>query len=417
VSRKLPDRLADDALAELWARAWQRLARRGAKPWREASIEVPVDDDRTRHAVAGLLGRHVRLGTARVSVPLDLLDQRIAAPGDGWDLVAVVEGLLGPLPDRAGDAVRKDADIADALDRARTVADGRDEVLAWLDALEPATLGRLHGRGELDLLPVAARTLATLPSPGTPLPVLARRCTGDTKSLHGTALARLVLGGIAHRFGTTVPVGATGRRSLWARVGVVEDDLASQVLVLNLVAEVGSSTRGLADAAAAGLPVRLTLQQLQHAAVLASRPGVVSVCENPAVVRVASEELGAGCGTLVCTEGRPSVACLTLLRSLATQGYDVRVHADFDWAGVGIATQVIEVTDGRPWRFGSTDHAAAVAALDAAPHHDPQPLRGRPIEAAWDPQLSDQMAAHGAVIYEEDVLDVLLADLHRPPRG
>lgn len=68
------------------------------------------------------------------------------------------------------------------------------------------------------------------------------------------------------REGVERPESAEPRRALWERHGVVPDDLAAQVLVLNLPA-VGD---GLVDhmarlAAADGVPLRLTLHRLNLA--------------------------------------------------------------------------------------------------------------------------------------------------------
>ena len=73
----------------------------------------------------------------------------------------------------------------------------------------------------------------------------------------------------------------------------------------------------LNDAAGSGIPFRLTLQQ----AALVSAPAAdIYVCENPAVLRVAEAELGAGGATLVCTEGVPSAACHAVLGKATARG-------------------------------------------------------------------------------------------------
>jgi hypothetical protein len=70
------------------------------------------------------------------------------------------------------------------------------------------------------------------------LPALAAHITGDTKALsRGTGLATLVLRALALQTGSPRPVTAGERRELWDRPGVLVDDLASRVLVLNLPAE------------------------------------------------------------------------------------------------------------------------------------------------------------------------------------
>jgi uncharacterized protein (TIGR02679 family) len=402
----LPDRLAGPDLAALWRRCFRAMARPG--DWRDTTIRLPVEDDGQRHALAGLLGRPVRRGTASVGIPLAELDERLRGAGDGWDLVAVVETVGGPLPDRAGDARTRRADIDATCTQARDEAGQAWWVQPWLDELAAGMLARLHTRGELALVPLAANVLARLPADGLPLPALASSATGDTKALGGTTLEGLVLRGLALRIGEPRPETAAGRRALWEAAGVVPDDLASQVLVLGLpVLADGPLGRWLADAAEQGWPFRVTLHQLMQGPLSVDRPTPVHVCENPAVLRSAAERLGPGTAPLVCTEGRPSVACSRLLTALADTGCELRVHADFDWAGVRIAGALLTTPGARPWRMGAADYRAALTAGSG----QRTALTGTAAPSPWDPGLAETMTATGLVVYEEDVLDDLLVDL------
>jgi uncharacterized protein (TIGR02679 family) len=391
------------------------MARSGPDAWREVTIRLPLDDDAERRAIAGLLGRPVRAGTASVAVQLGDLDATLLRAGDGWDLEAVVEIAVGPLPDRVGDQRRRRQAIAVALTQARQQLrdggrgpDGGDWVDRWLAELDRGLGARLHGRGELHLVPTAARVLARLPAGELPLPALAAAVTGDTKALAGTPLESLVLRGLAARAGEPRPVTAAERRALWESVGVVPDDLASQVLVLGLpVAADGPLGGWLAEAARVGLPFRVTLHQLARAPLTVAAPQVVSVCENPAVLRAAAERFGSAAAPLVCTEGRPSVACLRLLAALRAGGCQLRYHGDFDWSGLRIAASLLSDQGAVPWHLGTADYLAAVASVEG----ERPALRGAPAASPWDPQLAEAMAQHGVVIHEEDVLERLLADL------
>jgi uncharacterized protein (TIGR02679 family) len=396
------------------------MARAGPDGWREVTMRVPVADDHQRRAIAGLLGRPVRAGTAMVAVRLADLDATLIRAGDGWDLPGVVEAVDGPLPDRAGDMRRRRAAIDAAIAEARQVlgaggpggGDGRpgdaDWVERWLADLGEGLTARLHGRAELHLVATAARVLARLPADDLPLPALAAGVTGDTKALAGTPLASLVLRGLAIRGGEPQPRSAGERRALWESVGVVPDDLASQVLVLGLpVASHGPLGGWLAEAAARGWPFRVTLHQLARSPLAVADPQVVSVCENPAVLRAAAERFGAGSAPLVCTEGRPSVACLRLLTALRTGGCQLRYHGDFDWPGIRIATSIVSDLGAIPWRMGADDYIDAVASVDGARPR----LRGAAAATPWDPRLGAAMAQHGVVIHEEDVLEQLLGEL------
>ena len=406
----LPPRLTGEGLAELWQRCWRAMARAGPEQWSTVRLRLPLEHDGARRAVSGILGRPIRPGTAATTIRLGDLDELLRRADRRWDLRAVVEHEHGSLPDRAGDAEQQAAAIAAARDQARTLAPDEVWVGAWLDELDRGMLTRLHTRGELDLLPTAARVLAALPAEGTPLPALASQVTGDTKALGPTTLAGLVLRGLAVRMGEPTPRSAAERRALWEAAGVVPDDLASQVLVLNLT-PTGSALAGwLREAAAEGLPFRITLQQLARQPLTHGAPGPVRVCENPAVLRAAAEQLGAGSAPLVCTEGRPSMACRRLLDGLVAAGAHVRYHGDFDWPGLRIGESLLAVTGGRPWRLGAADYLEAVERCDPR-----APLTGAATASPWDPDLARTMADVGRTIYEEDVLDVLLGDLAGRP--
>jgi uncharacterized protein (TIGR02679 family) len=389
------------------------MARAGPDVWREVTVRVPVTDDADRHAVAGLVGRPVRAGTASVAIRLGDLDATLARGGDGWDLAAVVAATVGPLPDRAGDARRRLAAIEATIAEARQVLSGGGAadpgwVERWLDQLDRGLAARLHGRDELHLVPAAARVLARLPADDLPLPALAAAVTGDTKALAGTPLESLVLRGLAARSGEPRPATAGERRALWESAGVVPDDLASQVLVLGLpVAADGLLGGWLAEAAREGLPFRVTLHQLGRSPLTVDAPQVVSVCENPAVLRAAAERFGGAAGPLVCTEGRPSVACLRLLAAVRDGGCRLRYHGDFDWPGLRIAASLRSNQGAVPWRMGADDYLAAVTTVAG----DRPLLRGAPAPSPWDPQLAEAMVQQGIVIHEEDVLEPLLTDL------
>jgi uncharacterized protein (TIGR02679 family) len=394
------------------------MARAGPEAWAPVTISLPLASDEDRRAVAGLLGRPVRPGTGATRLNLGDLDATLRRTADGWDLRAVVETTGGPLPDRAGDArVRADA-IDAAVAEARRVAPDAAWVDAWLGELGDGTTTRLHGRDELGLVRDAAHVLAVLSEradtveDALPLPVLASRTTGDTKALGPTTLGTLVLRGLARRFDEPFPDDAAGRRALWEAAGVVQDDLASQVLVMGLGRTAPLDPRGpvgrwLTDASEHGLPFRLTLHQLTQHPLTVRTPGPVFVCENPAVLRTATAALGSGSAPLVCTEGRPSIACSRLLAMLVAGGCEVRYHGDFDWPGLHIAGAVLATTGGTPWRMGAADYLAAVRRSTAAPTR----LRGAPAPSPWDPRLALAMTAADQVVYEEDVLDELLGDL------
>jgi uncharacterized protein (TIGR02679 family) len=198
------------------------------------------------------------------------------------------------------------------------------------------------------------------------------------------------------------------------------DELSSTVLCLGLPGDPASPPGTvfplgtvLGACREAGQPAVLTLRQLRcYTGVL--HGGLVRICENPAVVAAAADELGASCQPLVCTGGQPSAAAWRLLELLAAGGADFAYHGDFDWGGVRIAEAVRQRAGWRPWRYDSGAYADAVndsAANGGALARGGGQLTGNPAETPWDPVLSDAMRRHGRRIEEELVLDALLQDL------
>ena len=231
------------------------------------------------------------------------------------------------------------------------------------------------------------------------MPVFAERVLGDTKALSAGAVRALVLRALAGWQQSPPPANAEQERALWESAGVVPDDLASQVLVLNLPAAGGLLGGWLSQAAAARVPVRVTLHQLRLAP-LALTGAEVFVCENPAVLR-AAVALG-NTRPLVCTEGVPSAAVHALLAA----GPDAVVHwrNDFDWTGVRLTgAALLRYRNAVPWRMSAVDYLPAAASGPA--------LLGTPAATPWDPTLGPAMRTAGRAVMEERLLEPLLDDL------
>lgn len=235
---------------------------------------------------------------------------------------------------------------------------------------------------------------------------LAVKVTGDTKALNNrTPLSRLVLPALAARCGVTRPDEGDAEecRALWEENDVVQDDLASRVLVLNLPAEGPVLGSWLTEAADHGVPFQVTLHQLARFPPVPTSP-VIHVCENPAVLRKAAEALGAASAPLICTEGWPSAAFHRLAAAAVAAGARLRYHGDFDWDGTHIAQRVIERYHAEPWRMSAADYLGHVRT------ESPE-LRGRERATPWDPALAVAMCERGRVVFEESVDSALLGDL------
>lgn len=394
----------------LISHARRRLERSGGSLPGSIRLLEPTDDE--RRLVIGLTGTHRPPGVAAVSIGLESLDQAIV-DRFGVRLVEAVASVAGPVRDRPAERLAEQAvrEVAVAAAIAAAGIDAGEPWFAqWLDQLTAdGTLTKLVRRGEADLLGLAGTVLALLPAAEMSLPVLAERATGSTKGLSHTPLATLVLRALALRDGLPPPMTSGQRRVQWESAGVILDDLASQVLVLGVRPSEHNLLGGwLRQAADAGLPFRVTLQQLTENPVSAMGPELY-VCENPAVLRAAAVRWGSDCRPLVCSEGQPSAACGRLLAAAVGT---VRWRGDFDWTGLRTTAAAIGKYGAIPWRMSVSDYLTALGGVGAEGSlPETEPLKGAPALSPWEPLLAQEMATRSRAVMEERMLPVLLADL------
>ncbi|WP_033339733.1 TIGR02679 family protein [Catenuloplanes japonicus] len=390
----MTDPATDPGWQRLLAAARRSLERTGGAL--DGSISLATPDDAERLVIIGVTGTHRPAGTARVSVRLADLDDHLRA-AHGRSLASVV----GPFRDRPGerarDAVGRDAVLALTASSRHS---GEAWFETWLDAMRrDGTLTRIVRCGLP--FPDVLAVLDALPAADEPMPVFAERVLSDTKALADGPVRGLVLRALAVWHGLPAPASAAAEheRALWELAGVVPDDLASQVLVLNLPASGGGPLGGwLTSAAQTHVPFRVTLHQLRIAPLLLRTPEVF-VCENPAVLRAAA---GRATRPLVCTEGVPSAAVHTLLAALAPDTV-IRWRNDFDWTGVRLTGSALtRYPAAVPWRMAASDYAAGTAGI---------PLAGPAAGTPWDPALGALMHETGRAVMEERLLDALLSDL------
>ncbi|MFD4144296.1 TIGR02679 domain-containing protein, partial [Streptomyces sp. NPDC058572] len=345
------DELRGKGWTRLLAAARRRLERTGGALDGDIGLTGPSEAE--RRTVIGITGRYRPETARRLAVPLRDLDGYLY-DRYGTGLLQTLGRLHGPLRDRPAERADEESRRDQALKSLRSSRlAGQGWFAAWLERIAAdGTLTRLVRRGDAPLLDAAARVLERLCGDGDrctgsperssavlPLPVLAEWATGDTKALvPGTPLEQLVLRALAQRVGDgcAVPRNRAGRRALWESAGAIADDLASQVLVLNIGARGDTVVCDwLRDAADFGIPFRLTLHQLATDPVVPAAR-TIFVCENPAVLRAAAGELRDTGAALVCTEGVPSAACHKLLDDAVRAGARLYWRADFDWAGLRI---------------------------------------------------------------------------------
>ena len=354
--------------------------------------------DAERGALAGLLGRRPSdAGSLRFDIAE--LDMRLANAGLAPSLRHALELLDGPITDM----VAARAEAARNWETVRALATDSRLAALLADARGLGLLKRLAPQ-----LPAAARivgqvqaVLAQLPAAAVARSHLAAQWLGDAHALDpGSPVAAIVLAVLRReRALEDDSEGEETVRELWAAAGVLVNELARPVLFLNLP---GSA------AGASGEPGYLSLRALMRSAAgwdVAARD--VYVCENPNLVAIAADALGAHCAPLVCTDGMPAAAQRALLLQLARAGARLHYHGDVDWPGIAIANTVVETFAARPWRFGAHDYRAALEGNALAT----RALAGAAVDARWDRALAVAMQAHGRAIDEEALAHILMPDL------
>lgn len=415
--------LGGDALAALRRRLRRHYERGGTA---DAPLQLGDLQPAERDALAQLSGRPVR--NAR-SLRLDLaaLDAALQGAGIAASLHDALVQLDGPITDRAAERATAQA----AWERLQAQPPVASRLLQdWLVA--PAALGLLRRLSRQDsasaatLLSQADAVLQHLPAAGQPRAQLAARILGDAHALdEGRPVATLVLAAWRQTQARQPWPGtpeaedpdaddaeaapaSERRRALWASAGVLVNELARPVLLLNLPAP----PDGALPLWQPGEPAYLSLRWL-----LRERPAwpvagrSVYVCENPNLLAIAADRLGSRCAPLVCSDGMPAAAQRTLLQQLARCGARLRCHADFDWAGLRIASQLLSHPGATPWRMGSADYLSALsdACTDLA---GPRlKLNGPVVHAPWDAELTPAMQHHAVALAEEALADSLVADL------
>ncbi len=409
--RRLRETFADPALAWIVERLRRRFEQGRAL---RGTMTLRAPSTAQRAAFERLLGRRASRGapaalTLRLEELAHVLHHAELSPNLDDALAALVDD---PLVDRKAERRRLEARWQEVFAAVRRPGD-RPEIGEWLDQRRTRTLARRYSgrdpeRGRA-LLEQALAVVRELPVAGIPLAELAASVTGDSHALDpGQRLGTLVISFAARLGRVDAWNRAEERRDAWAAAGVLVDELSAPVLVLNLRGDARSLSGRLLDLhAAAGEPCRLSTRLLlRHPPQLPPVPRVY-VCENPAVVAAAAERLGTRCAPLVCVEGQPKTAARVLLDQLAARGTLLLYHGDFDWGGLRIANLVMKRHGARPWRFATADYLAAAGAAGKRLDADEK----KRTAASWDPQLEEVMVERGRAVHEEQLLDVLLADL------
>ncbi|MCY1273476.1 hypothetical protein D9M69_144340 [compost metagenome] len=362
-------------------------------------------------ALALLTGRPPR--TAR-SLKLDIaaMDATLRAAGIAESIRAALEILDGPIVNQAA----MKAGIQAAWEQMITHEAWHPVLRAWLATPLAIQLLKRLSRQDVatgrTLLQRADMVVRRLPAPGVPRSQLAAETLGNAHALdRGEATATIILAAWRHQERRTDDYeGNPDRnqpseervRDIWARAGVLVNELARPVLYLNL--PVGKASQGQTP----GEPAYASLRRLLRAApAWAVHDMTVFVCENPNIVAIAADFLGERCAPLVCTDGMPAAAQRALLTQLRQGGARLAYHGDFDWPGLRIGNYVMQAWSAVPWRFCESDYEVAAANSAAARHE----LGSDLVSAMWDDRLAITMQRLGTAIAEEAVANALLTDL------
>jgi uncharacterized protein (TIGR02679 family) len=400
---ELVARAGRPGLAPLWAELGRRL---GASDRPVRRVRLTGLDTVQREALADLLGlASLPPADASVSVERVCRSLRLEEPA----LRRLVERLHGPLDNRSARRAAETEARRRLWEEVEAAVAGRG-LDGWVARLRAAGVPD----GDVDahrarLGPVLA-AVATLPlEPPQPLALVAQRHLGDPHALdQGTWAGAVVADAAAGLARLATPVSAEQARAALSWAGIATDQLSTPVLTLGLRGPGGGPGGGadpgwLAAMAEAGEPVVLTASQLRRWP-LEVGAVEVHVVENPTVVAAAA---AAGISApLVCTASWPTHAGVLLLDQLRAGGARLHYHGDVDPTGLVLTEHHRRRFGAQPWRMDASDYLAAigdaVVTLDPAVAIPPTP---------WDPALADAVREHRRVVYEEQVIDVLLRDL------
>lgn len=405
--------LGGESLSPLRKRLRQRFERGPAdgKLERLRIANLGVDE---HAALAGLMGRSVRFSSS-MQIDIPLIDEALNRAGIAISLREALELIDGPIVHAETARAKLQAEWSRAVSG---VSDA--DLSAFLQVRSGLGLLKRLSNGKADAAAQLCRrvsvVLHALPADGMTRAQLAATTLGDAHALdNGRPAAALVLAvwraktAPTHAAHDDDPlsveneIGDERIRDVWAKAGVLVNELARPALFLNLNIK-GRSTPPIVT----GEPTYVSLRFLLRSSPSWDVTGQdIYICENANLLGIAADRCGSNCAPIVCTDGMPAAAQRVILRQLAAAGARLRYHGDFDWAGVRIGNYVMRECGAEPWRFETADYLDAVAQA-------PRPglaLAGPEANASWDGSLTLAMQEQQLSIPEESLADVLLQDL------
>lgn len=399
----VPASLRHDDLLIVWQAARRQLERHG--PVRRGTVSMPPVSDAAALRLSSLLSRSL---TSRLD--LALLEKMLIDQGIGENLDQALHLLGAPASQqRLADRV-----VAQRRQAARECVDTLVEqwpeawVIVWANWLFHS--GQMVNEDETSARVLLNQVRAVLDRQATAYRgaiarnELAVSVCGSAHALDdGALLERCARRALWHVIDEQVAY--SDGRIVWMTAGIHTDRVSAPVLAWNLPLDASTALGSISAAAfAAQVPIHLSAMALANHPIVCDQREPVLLVENPRLVEAAAERQVQHC--VIATNGNPSNAVMRLVLALLEQGVEVRQHADFDAAGIGICRRLAE-RGCKPWRMNAQDYQGALrtasnAGLDL-PRNDTHCA-----ETPWEPQLQIAMNTHSLVVHEELIVDELL---------
>ncbi len=404
--------LGDPALGPLWTAV--REALQSSARHTEPTVDVRGLDQAGRRAVAGLLG----VPAVRAATRVDLAElEAVVTEHGGMTLAAAAERFVPVGQGRRARTQTRTAALRAGQEwlEAHPAMAAQPWTTTWLETVRRDTVGvdaGLTGHEVTSALAVL-EALTALADDARDRPAwrarteLAGAVADDEHALdEGSAVAGLVLRGLAAAAGSSLPSDRTGRRRLWARFGVLPDLVSSSTLAVGVAPADDTLGRRWRLAALDGVPVHVTGRDLRRTGawvpVDEAWPAVL-VVDNARVLDAIADRFG-GRVPAVCADGADDALALDLLGRLFESGTAVRFVVDFDQPGLALGSLLARRFGATPWRMAADDYRASVRS-------DLPQLAGRAPEPEWAPGLGAAMTQAGRAVPVEQVLDELMAAL------
>ncbi|WP_304457883.1 TIGR02679 family protein [Alicyclobacillus sendaiensis] len=370
--------------------------------------------------IGALLGVNL-FGETRIKVSIAKLESALLRSRFAISLSDALAALYGSVPTR-NDLREMRARAARAFWSYLEAA--ASHALPWLESMRQ---GRAPGKGLIaewqkrfaetgrvrpleELLPVL-RALESPPDPPVRLAILSARYLGDPHALdRSNPSGRALYAWLCWRYGgaddeadpADIADGAVqdegtseAARALYQRAGIRIDDVSPVVHVAHWP--------GMREG-----PMAFTLASLEGVS-LDSIPPRVWVVENPAVFAELAER---STSLVVCSYGWPNAAVLRLLDLATSAGSELWYSGDFDLGGLRIGRSLWQRYGPRfvPWRFDASTYRAIASSGRTPISEDEKSQLGQLQPTLWDPDLAAMMRAHGVKLFQEQFVDLLVAD-------